>query len=50
MSTRDARRSQLAISSSFIKKLGENTTSQRPTKRPREDLEETTPRIIVKQG
>ena len=28
-------------------KQSENTTSQRPTKRPRENTEETTPIIIV---
>ena len=34
MSKGDARLSQSAISFSFTKKQSENTTSQRPTKRP----------------
>ena len=50
MSTRDARSSQSTFSSSFTKKQGENTSSQRPTKRPKEDLEETPPKIIVNRA
>ena len=33
--------------SQLTKKQGENATSQRPTKQPREDLEETTPLIAT---
>ena len=50
MLTRDARRSQSDFSFSFTKKQSENTTSQWPTKRPREDPEETAPAIIVNQA
>ena len=50
MPTGDVRRSQSTISFSFTKKQNENTTSQRPTKRPREDPERATPTIIVNQA
>ena len=46
----NARPTLLAISFSFTKKQGESTTSQQPTKRPREDPEETMPTIIVNQA
>ena len=50
LSTGNARRSQSAVSFNFTKKQYENATSQLPPKRPREDLEEATLAVLIKQA